>query len=250
MTDVSFGAAFLAGLASFLSPCVLPLVPGYLSMVSGISLAELQAKTAGLAGAGADRSAGRRKAALASLFFVLGFSAVFTAMGAAATALGSTLVAHLGILTKVAGAVIVVFGLHIMGLFTIPALYRDTRFSFMKIKPGPGGAFLMGMAFAFGWSPCIGPILASILAMAATAETVSRGTALLAVYSLGLGLPFLAAGLAADSFMRWLSKYRPFIRWGEVAAGVLLVAIGVLIFLNKTVLLTRLFPQAFWDFAK
>ncbi|MBI5622444.1 MAG: cytochrome c biogenesis protein CcdA [Elusimicrobia bacterium] len=242
MAEVGFGAAFLAGLASFLSPCVLPLVPGYLSMVSGMSLSELQG--------GAQHGAAARKAGLASFFFVLGFSAVFTAMGAAATALGTALVAHLAILTKVAGAVIIVFGLHLLGVFTIPILYRDTRFSIMKLKSGPAGAFLMGMAFAFGWSPCIGPILGSILAVAATAETVSRGVALLAVYSLGLGVPFIAAGLAADSFMRWLSKYRPFIRWGETAAGLLLIAVGILIFMNKTVLLTRLLPQAFWGFSK
>ncbi|MBI5883613.1 MAG: cytochrome c biogenesis protein CcdA [Elusimicrobia bacterium] len=250
MTDIGFGAAFLAGLASFLSPCVLPLVPGYLSMISGMSLAELSGLGQDGSQPSAAKGAASRRGALASVFFVLGFSAVFTAMGAAATAIGSALTSHLGILTKVGGAMVIVFGLHLTGAVTIPLLYRDQRFSIAKVKPGFGGAFLMGMAFAFGWSPCIGPILASILAVAATQETVGRGVALLSVYSLGLGLPFIAAGLAVDSFMRWLAKYRPFIRWGEIAAGVLLIAIGVLIFLNKTVLLSRLLPAGLWKFAR
>ncbi|MBI4676362.1 MAG: sulfite exporter TauE/SafE family protein [Elusimicrobia bacterium] len=248
MTDIGFGAAFVAGLASFLSPCVLPLVPGYLSMISGMSLAELSGK-AGRAGPAVPSGAALRSG-LASAAFVLGFSAVFVAMGATASALGSAVTAHLGVLTKVAGVVVVVFGLHLAGAFTIPLLYRERRFSMSALRPGYAGAFLMGMAFAFGWSPCIGPILAAILAMAATQESVLRGVALLSVYSLGLGLPFLAAGLAFDRFVGWMARYKPFIRWGEIAAGVLLVALGVMIFFNKTALLTRLVPGGLWRFAR
>lgn len=259
MNSVGYGAAFLAGLASFLSPCVLPLIPGYLSMISGISLAELSGES-GPAGAGASAGSGtagpgipagtRTGAGLAAACFVLGFSVVFTAMGAAATAIGSTLTAHLALLSRVAGVVVVVFGLHLAGAFTIPWLYYEKRFTFSGIRSGYAGAFLMGMAFAFGWSPCIGPILATILALAATQDTVWRGVGLLAVYSLGLGLPFLAAGLAVGSFMKLLARYRPFIRAGEIAAGALLVVLGVMIFLNKTVLLSRLLPESLSKFAR
>ncbi len=240
MTPVGAGPAFLAGIVSFLSPCVLPLVPGYISMISGLSLSELSE--------GADRRAATRRAGLASICFVLGFSAVFTALGASASAVGTLLSSHMALLSKLAGALIIVFGLHVTGLVPIRWLYYEKRIQ-AGGTPGYLGAFLMGLAFAFGWTPCIGPILASILALAATQETVGQGTALLFVYSLGLGIPFIATGFGVNAFLRFFAKYKPFIRWGEIAAGALLILVGVLVLSNKLTVLVRFLPRSLFKFA-
>jgi len=241
MRPVSAGAAFLAGLASFLSPCVLPLVPGYISFMSGLSLEELASGEAG--------PAATRKAALAALFFVLGFAAVFTALGASASFVGRILATHTAFLSKAAGALIIVFGLHTAGLIPIKWLYYTKRADASGVAPGLAGAFLMGLAFAFGWTPCIGPILAAILALAATQESVAQGVGLLFVYSLGLGAPFILTGLGLNAFLRFFARYKRFIRWGEVAAGLLLVAIGVLVLANRLTWIIRFLPRSFYKFS-
>ncbi|MCX5797326.1 MAG: cytochrome c biogenesis protein CcdA [Elusimicrobia bacterium] len=235
MHSVSVTAAFLAGLASFLSPCVLPLVPGYISFMSGLSLEELAS--------GEIQPGVTRRAALAAVFFVLGFSLVFTALGASASFVGHLLGAHQVLLSRIAGVLVIVFGLHMTGLVPIKWLYYTKRADTSKVGPGLLGSFLMGLAFAFGWTPCIGPILAGILALASTQETVAQGVGLLLVYSMGLGVPFILTGLGINAFLSFFARYKRFIRWGEIAAGVLLMALGVLILSNRMSWLMRLLPS-------
>lgn len=232
---IGYGTALAAGAASFLSPCVLPLLPGYVSFMSGLSLEEL----------GRDVESGRalRHAGWESVFFVLGFTLVFTALGASATAAGAFLSAHLPIVTKIAGAIIALFGLHLAGIVTIPVLYSYKRADIGAFKSGYLGSFLMGLAFAFGWTPCIGPILSGILALAATRETVTEGMRLLFAYSMGLGLPFILTGFAVGGFLRFFARYKRYIRAGEVFAGALLVVVGVLIFFGRLTRLSGLFAS-------
>lgn len=270
--DVSIFAAFVAGLVSFLSPCVLPLVPGYISMLSGIGVEQLkEGKTP-------------RGGLLVSAFaFVSGFSVVFITFGASASAVGSFLLRNRASLSPVAGALIVLFGLHLTGLlakisvragliaglamvaagaalvfrpgllgawlkpihlFSIALIFllgpsltrwlnRDVHFRNMGGQPGAVGGFLMGFAFAFGWTPCIGPILASVLAVAATRDTVWQGIFLLAVYSAGLAIPFLITALGIGGFLRFYTKFRRHLHTVEVFSGVLLLLIGGLVFLNR-----------------
>ena len=233
--SVGYGASFAAGLFSFLSPCVLPLVPGYVSFMSGLSLEELsREETSGTA---------MRHAGWESIFFVLGFAVVFTALGATASAAGKFLVAHLPVVTKIAGAIIVVFGVHMTGLITIPVLYKHVRADAAGFKPGYAGSFLMGLAFACGWTPCIGPILSGILALAATRDTVGAGMRLLFVYSLGLGVPFILTGFAVGGFLRFFGRFKKHIRTGEILAGALLIAVGALIFTDRLTWLIRFMPQ-------
>jgi cytochrome c-type biogenesis protein len=241
MPSVSIGAAFLAGLVSFLSPCVLPLVPGYISFMSGLSLEEL---ASGEGGADATR-----QTALAAVFFVLGFSAVFTALGASASFIGQLLAAHLLLLGRAAGVLIIVLGLHTTGLMPIKWLYYTKRADSSGVAPGLAGSFLTGLAFAFGWTPCIGPILAGILALAATQQSVAKGVGLLFVYSMGLGVPFILTGLGINAFLRFFARYKRFIRWGEVAAGALLIGIGFLVLSNRLSWLMRLLPQSLFKFS-
>jgi cytochrome c-type biogenesis protein len=232
---VGYGASFAAGVVSFLSPCVLPLVPGYVSFMSGLSLEELSQD--------AKPGVALRHAGWESLFFVLGFAVVFTALGATATAAGEFLTAHLPVVSKIAGTIIVIFGLHMTGIITIPLLYAHKRADTAGFKPGYVGSFLMGLAFACGWTPCIGPILSGILALAATRETVGEGMRLLFTYSLGLGVPFILTGFAVGGFLRFFKRYKKYIRAGEVFSGALLVAIGVLIFTDRLTWLIRFLPQ-------
>ena len=232
---VGFGAAFLGGLVSFLSPCVLPLVPGYVSFMSGLTLEELSS--------GGDDKTRLRHAGWESLCFVAGFSLVFTLLGATATSIGRALAEHAAIVSKVAGAVVILFGLHMTGLLPIKWLYYQKRADTAAFKAGYVGSFFMGLAFAFGWTPCIGPILSGILALAATRETVAQGMSLLFVYSLGLGIPFILTGFAVTRFMRFFLRYKKHIRTGEIVAGALLVAIGLLIFLDKLSWLNRFTPK-------
>ncbi|MBI3289115.1 MAG: cytochrome c biogenesis protein CcdA [Elusimicrobia bacterium] len=232
---VGYGAALLAGVVSFLSPCVLPLVPGYISFMSGRTLEELSA--------GSDERARLRHAGWESLCFVLGFSVVFTLLGATATTIGRLLSEHARIVARVAGGAVILFGLHMAGILPIKWLYYQKRADTAAFKPGYAGSFLMGLAFAFGWTPCIGPILSGILALAATRETVGQGMSLLFVYSLGLGVPFIATGFAVTRFMRFFARYKKHIHAGEVAAGALLIAIGLLIFFNKLTWLNRFTPK-------
>lgn len=241
MSQINFWTAFLAGIVSFLSPCVLPLVPGYISFMSGLSLDEL-AK-------GADKKLILKKAGLGSLFFVMGFSIVFTLLGASASAVGRFLTDYSHIISKIAGAVIILFGLHTTGLVPIKWLYYEKRFHSTGTSAGPWGALVMGLAFAFGWTPCIGPILAGILTLASTQETVAQGMALLFVYSLGLGIPFIATALSVNAFLQFFNRYKKFIRWGEIFAGLLLIFIGALIFSNKLTALISYMPAWAYKFA-
>ena len=212
-------AAFIAGLFSFLSPCVLPLVPGYVSLISGASVEELQTK---------DRKL-LNTVLLHSVMFILGFTVVFVTLGAMATEIGQLAHQYKKYLTWVAGVIIIIFGLHLTGIFRIKALYADKRLHSMQGGKSPLGAFLVGFAFAFGWTPCIGPILGGILGMAANSDTVSRGILLLWVYSLGLAVPFLITSLGVDRFLTFYGRFRRHLGTVEVVSGVLLIAIGGLI---------------------
>ena len=226
--------AFLAGILSFLSPCVLPLVPTYLAYVGG--------------SAGARRAVVRRNAG----FFVLGFSLVFIAMGASASALGSVLREHQATLTIVGGVLVIAFGLVMLGVLRLPLLYRDTR-----RPPGPGtdtarpwGATVLGAAFAFGWTPCIGPVLGAILTAAGAAGTLTSGVGLLAAYAAGLAVPFMIAAFALEPFLRMSSRIRPWLPWVERGAGALLLVVGVLMvsgaFTRLNALLIQWTPDWLW----
>ena len=230
-SNLNLLTALLAGLVSFLSPCVLPLIPGYISFISGLSLQELRTPQ--------ETSQATRRAFLSSVWFVLGFSAVFIALGASATALGGLLLPRLAALRIVAGILIVIFGLHLTGLFRIPFLQVEKKVEVRQRPLTALGAFLVGAAFAFGWTPCIGPILAGILALASTQETVPQGMLLLASYSLGLGLPFLAASLGVQAFLRFFGRFKTYLRAVEIASGLLLIGVGLLIMADRLTLLSR-----------
>jgi cytochrome c-type biogenesis protein len=221
-------AAFVAGLLSFLSPCVLPLVPGYVSLISGATVEDLQSSDRRLL----------RTVMLHSVTFVLGFSVVFIALGAVATSVGQFANQYHALLTKIAGGVVIIFGLHLTGLLKIKALYADKRLHNVKGSSSVAGSFLVGFAFAFGWTPCIGPILAAILVLAETQDTVLKGILLLAIYSLGLAVPFLLTSLGVDRFLAFYGRFRRHLHTVEVISGVLLIAVGVLIFLNNLRLLS------------
>ena len=216
-SSVSFPAALLAGLISFLSPCVLPLVPPYLCFMAGATLEELQ---------GGDAGRSRRGAFLASLLFVAGFSTVFVALGATASAFGTLLRQHGEALSIVAGLGIIVMGLHFIGLFRLGLLYRQARVEVQR-PPGLWSAYAMGLAFAFGWTPCIGPILAAILAVAGSQATVGSGAALLLAYSAGLGIPFVLAAVAIGAFTAFLRGFRRHFATVEKLAGAALVLTGI-----------------------
>jgi cytochrome c-type biogenesis protein len=216
--DVTILAALLAGLVSFLSPCVLPLVPPYLVFLAGTSLERLaDAEPAPLV---------KRDTVVAALLFVAGFTTVFVALGASASAVGALLRFYSGELAIVAGVVIVIMGLHFLGLTPIGLLHRQARIEVQK-PVGLWGAYVMGLAFAFGWTPCIGPILAAILAVAASSATVAKGAGLLAVYSLGLGIPFVVAALAVEPFAAFLTRFRGHLAHVERVMGGLLVLTGL-----------------------
>lgn len=228
---------FAAGLISFLSPCVLPLVPGYISYVSGVSFAEIRDKQENRRLLSKDQ----RTVLLSSTFFVLGFSIVFVLMGASATWLGALLSSRISLLSKIAGLVIIFFGIYKMGLIRAHFFYREARFEVKSRKFGYAGAVIIGAAFAFGWTPCIGPILAGVLTYAGTLEKVNQGVLLLLVYSLGLGLPFLLTAMAINHFWRFFSRMKKYMRLLEVASGTVMVILGVLIFTNKLILIPGYF---------
>jgi cytochrome c-type biogenesis protein len=234
MENVTLFAAFVAGVLSFVSPCVLPLIPGYLSFVSGVSLDEM--RSGAVVGTATNT---RRKAVVSSIAFVLGFSLVFISLGASATALGGFLMERLTLLGKVAGVIIILFGLHMMGILRIGWLYSEKRMHTSRKPAGFFGAMVVGIAFAFGWTPCIGPILAAILAVAGTQESVADGVKLLAVYSAGLGVPFIATSLAINKFFAASARIRRHYHTIEVVSGVLLVCVGVLIFTNRFTIIAQ-----------
>jgi len=229
--NVTLFAAFAAGFLSFVSPCVLPLIPGYISFVSGVSVEEMRGD--------APPATSRLQVFLTSLAFVIGFSLVFVALGASATAIGKFLFARLPLFSKIAGAVLIVFGLHTMGVFRLAFLETEKRVHTQRKPAGPLGAMLVGVAFAFGWTPCIGPILGGILAIAGSKSSVAEGVTLLAVYSLGLGIPFLLTSLAINQFFGAAKRIRRYYHAIEVASGALLIVIGVLIISGELTIITR-----------
>ncbi len=218
MFDITFAGAILAGLLSFASPCVLPLVPAYLCFLGGVSLDKLTE----------DRAPVGRVFA-AAFAFVLGFSAVFVAMGASSSFLGALIVDNLGWLSTAAGVVIIVLGLHYMGAFRLGFLNFEKRLHVDSKPAGLLGAFVIGLAFAFGWTPCVGPILATILLLAAGGDSVGYGVGLLSAYALGLGVPFLVAALAVNPFLGFMKRFKRHMRAVEIAIGGLLVITGLLI---------------------
>jgi cytochrome c-type biogenesis protein len=222
-------AAFLAGLVSFLSPCVLPLVPGYVSLISGVGAEQLKSQESRLL----------PKIMLNSISFILGFSVVFIALGAISTEVGQLLARYKSTLAQVAGVVIILFGLHLTGIFRINALYADKRLHHVKGGSTAGGAFLIGFAFAFGWTPCVGPILAVILGFAAAQDSVFKGIVLLTIYSLGLAVPFLLTSLGLERFLNFYSRFRSHMRAVEVASGALLIALGVLLVMGRFTIISN-----------
>jgi cytochrome c-type biogenesis protein len=212
---LGFVVAFFAGLLSFLSPCVLPLVPSYVGFITGMTLPEVT---------------GRRRAALThALLFVAGFSLVFVLLGASATALGRALNYYQVWLQRVGGVLIILFGLLCLGVFKVGLLNQERRLHLERKPVGYLGSALVGIAFGAGWTPCIGPVLGGILGLAATSSDVTRGMQLLAVYSAGLALPFLIAAVAVESFLDWFQRFRRFLPWVMRVSGVMLIVVGVLL---------------------
>lgn len=229
--EVTLLAAFAAGFLSFVSPCVLPLIPGYISFISGLTLEEMQGKV--------EAKSSRAAVMTASIAFVLGFTVVFVALGASASAIGKWMDAQSPILMKIAGTILIVLGLHMMGVFRIRLLESDKRIHTNTKPAGPIGAFFVGTAFAFAWTPCIGPILGGILTMAATRDSVGEGMQMLAVYSLGLGVPFLLTAVAIDRFFAAAARIRRHYKTIEIVSGGLLIIVGLLIFFDQFTLIVR-----------
>ncbi len=235
--SVSLFTAFAAGIVSFVSPCVLPIVPGYLSFISGINVSKFKNQETPK-----DQT---RRVAITSIFFVLGFSTVFVLLGAAATMVGYYLQQYKRVLGMVGGVVIIVLGLHMMGIFRIKWLLGEMRAE-VKQKPlGLLGAYVVGIAFAFGWTPCIGPILAAILLYASQQETVTQGVVLLSAYSAGLGIPFIAAGLAVNWFFAASARIKKQMRTVEIISGVLLIGVGLLLVTDRLSVLAQWFSEMF-----
>jgi cytochrome c-type biogenesis protein len=224
-------AAFFAGLISFLSPCVLPLVPGYVSLISGAGIEELKTSEGHLL----------RKVMLNSAAFIIGFSIVFITLGAISTEVGQVLAQYKSLLARIAGVIIILFGLHLTGIFQIKALLADTRLHALKGGSSAWGAFVIGFAFAFGWTPCVGPILAVVLGFAATQDTVWKGIFLLAIYSAGLAVPFLATSLGIERFLKFYNRFKFHMHAVEVASGCLLIALGVLLVLGRFTIIAGYF---------
>lgn len=220
MLNVSFAGALVAGLLSFVSPCVLPIVPPYLAWIAGVSFEDLQVNE--------PLSVQRRRVVMSAVAFVLGFTTVFMMLGATATAVGRAITQYFDVLSVVAGAIIIVMGLHFLGLLRLSLFYRDARFKVERKPEGLFGAYLVGLAFAFGWTPCAGPVLAAILFVAGGQDTVGRGILLLLLYSLGIGVPFVLSALFVSRFLGWAARFRTHLRKVEIAMGGFLVLTGVL----------------------
>jgi len=227
LKDISLLLAFSAGLLSFLSPCVLPLVPAYVSYLTGSSIEDLKDDKAKLF------------TLYKSLGFVLGFSIIFILMGVSITSLGKLLITHKDLFRKVGGTLIVVFGLHTIGVFKIKLFYREKRFLLFDKVKGPFSSVIMGMAFATGWTPCIGPILSSILIYATSMNSIGKGVSLLIIYSLGLSVPFILTAMAIGSFTKHFRKFSKYLPIISTISGVLMIIIGIIIFVNKLAILSR-----------
>ncbi len=217
--EISYLAAFLAGILSFLSPCVLPLVPPYLCFLGGVTLDQMTQEDQVQPGH-------EKKIFGAAIFFVLGFSAVFIALGATASTIGRLVADHMEVLGKLAGVTIILLGVHFLGIIRVPFLYREVRMD-TKVKPeNLASAFIIGLAFAFGWTPCVGPVLATILFVAGSDTSVLYGVSLLAIYSFGLGFPFLLAAFAVKPFMKFMGRFRSYLHLVERFAGLCLIITG------------------------
>ena len=227
---VSIGIAFLAGIVSFLSPCVLPLVPSYVTFVTGMTLDELVTNGA---------AAARRRAALHASLFVLGFTLVFVALGATATVLGSQLRRSLPMLQQAGGLIIVLFGVSMLGLLRMPALLRERRLHLARKPAGHLGTVLVGVAFGAGWTPCVGPVLASILLYAGMRDSMTHGMLLLGVYAIGLGIPFWVAAVGLNWYLAGARRIARWLRPLELASGVLLIVVGVLLFTGRFTLVSN-----------
>ena len=240
IADISLLSALLAGALSFLSPCVLPLVPPYLCYMAGISVEQFRGE-----GRAEPDPAARRAVMLAALAFTLGFATVFVALGAGASTIGTLLRQHLDLLAKIGGLIIIVMGLNFLGVFRIGFLASEMRFQGQGKPATLGGAYVMGLAFAFGWTPCIGPVLGAILGVAAARETVGDGATLLAVYSLGLAVPFWIAAAFSGAFMRFLVRFRRHLGLVEKVIGALLVLTGLAFMFGFVSNLAIWFQQTF-----
>jgi cytochrome c-type biogenesis protein len=222
IAEISLLSALLAGALSFLSPCVLPLVPPYLCYMAGISVDQFRGS-----GTVSVDARPRRRVLVSALFFTLGFATVFVALGAGASTIGVLLRQHLDLLSKIGGVIIIIMGLNFLGVFRIGMLAREARFQGGGKPASLSGAYVMGLAFAFGWTPCIGPVLGAILGVAASRETVGEGAALLAVYSLGLAVPFWIAAGFSGAFMRFLGRFRRHLGMVDKLLGAFLILTGL-----------------------
>jgi len=235
LQDTSLMAAFIAGLLSFISPCVLPLVPSYLSYVTGLSFNQLTDS--------AERQRKRRTIVINSLLFILGFSTVFIAFGASASLMGQFLTDYQATIRKIGGVLIIGFGLYLVGVLKVPSLIRERRLHFNSRPAGYLGSFLIGAAFAAGWTPCVGPVLATMLMYASTTETLLDGVTLLGFYSFGLGLPLFLASLGLDRFLGYMKGARQYLTTASALSGVLLIAFGAVLYTNSLSVLTAFFEQ-------
>ena len=233
--QVSFFIAFLAGFLSFISPCVLPLVPSYLSFITGLSFDQLTGEQ--------DRERIRWKTMKHSLAFIAGFSTVFIAFGASATLIGQFFLSYQGALRKLGGILIVLFGLYILGVFKIKPLMAEHRWHPENKPTGHLGSFLVGIGFAAGWTPCVGPILGTILLYASTTQSVLKGMWLLTFYSIGLGLPLFLTSLGVNSFLAYFKQLRDYLRVITVVSGLFLIVVGIMIFTNSFTLITAFLTQ-------
>ena len=222
--NITVISAFIAGLLSFLSPCVLPLIPSYITYITGLSFADLQAEN--------PSGKVRRQIIIHSLLFIAGFTFVFILLGASATFVGGFLQEHMKLIRRVGGVLIVLFGVHLTGLIPIQLLLGEKRMTIHNKPAGYAGSFLVGVAFSAGWTPCIGPILASILMVAATEETLYHGIFLLLAYSMGLAIPFFLSALAMHRFLVTFNRFKKYIRLFEIGTGIFLIIIGIMVYGN------------------
>ena len=223
MIEITYFGALVAGLLSFASPCVLPLIPAYISFLGGVSLSQLTEED------GVD-VATQKRVFYAAIAFVLGFSTVFIALGASATTISALIAQNSLLLGQIAGVIIVIFGLHFIGVFRIGFLNFEKRFHLENKPAGLAGSYILGLAFAFGWTPCVGPILASVLMVATSGDSIGYGISLLTVYAAGLGIPFLVAAFAVKPFMKFLSRFKSQMRKIELTIGGLLIITGIAVF--------------------
>jgi cytochrome c-type biogenesis protein len=235
--NVTVLSAFIAGLLSFLSPCVLPLIPSYITYITGLSFSDLQAEH--------PSHKIRQTTFLHALTFVAGFTVVFVLLGASATFIGNVIQEHMDTIRKVGGVLIILFGIHVTGMMPLRFLLGERRVNLHRKPAGFIGTFAVGLAFAAGWTPCIGPILASILMVAATEDTVSHGIVLLLAYSLGLGIPFLLCSLAMHQFLQLFNHFKRFIRVFEITTGVFLIMVGIMIYFNYLAVMGSFFTRLF-----